>query len=219
MKEFETIRFDVDRCRIETQELRDWLARKTDLKERKDVLPFFKARKQLSAFIGSYHPDIERNDLVAHEFPLFGDFTCDLVVGDSQKKAYVFVEFEDALPDSIFIKRGTKTTPEWSPRFEHGFGQIVDWFFKLHDEGNTIGFENKFGNRIIGHMGLLVIGRTEAMGKREEQRLRWRQEFVLLNSKQVACKTFDQLYEDLQGRLDRYSIAEKAEEAVTKTEE
>ncbi len=47
MKEFETIRFDVDRCRIETQELRDWLAGKTDLTERKDVLPFFKARKQV----------------------------------------------------------------------------------------------------------------------------------------------------------------------------
>ena len=26
-----------------------------------------------------------------------------------------------------------KATPDWSPRFEHGFSQLVDWFFKLHE--------------------------------------------------------------------------------------
>jgi hypothetical protein len=223
MKEFEAVLFDPAECLRETPGLRDWLAANTSLEERKDVLPFFKARQQLSAFLGSYHPDIARYDRVAHEFPLFGDFTCDLVVGDSQTQAYAFIEFEDAAPDSIFAKKGGKkkagkATPEWAPRFERGFSQLVDWFFKLHDQANTTEFEAKFGSRTIKHCGLLVIGRDQALGPREAQRLRWRQEFVLVNSKQIHCKTFDQLCEELLYRLGKYSLAAKAEEKGTATD-
>ncbi len=126
-KEFKRIHFDPEQCRKEAEQLRDFLASNVELQERKQVLPFFKERLQLSAFLGSYHPDIVRYDLVAHELPLFGDFVADLVVGDSKNSAFAFIEFEDASPESIFVKR--KATPEWSPRFEHGFSQLVDWFF------------------------------------------------------------------------------------------
>lgn len=209
-KEFRPIQFDPAKCRTEVEELRSLLATNAELQERKQVLPFFKERLHLSAFLGSYHPEIVRYDLVAHELPLFGDFVADLVVGDSKSSAYAFVEFEDASPESIFVKK--KATPDWSPRFEHGFSQLVDWFFKLHEQGQTVDFEYKFGSRTIRHLGLLVIGRTEHLSKREEQRLRWRQEFVLLNSKQVYCKPFDQLCEDLLARLEQIPIARKAEE-------
>jgi Shedu protein SduA, C-terminal len=209
-KEFKKILFDPVQCRKEAEELRDFLATTTQLQERKQVIPCFKERLQLSAFLGSYHPEIVRYDLVAHELPLFGDFVADLVVGDSKNSAFAFIEFEDASAESIFVKR--KATPDWSSRFEHGFSQLVDWFFKLHEQGQTVEFEDKFGSRTIRHVGILVIGRTEHLGKREEQRLRWRQEYVLLNSKQVYCKTFDQLRDDLLDRLEQFSIAIKAEE-------
>jgi len=130
-KEFKRIQFDPVQCRKEAEELRDFLATNRELHERSQVLPFFKGRLQLSAFLGSYHPEIVRYDLVAHELPLFGDFVADLVVGDSKNSAFAFIEFEDASPDSIFVKK--KATPDWSPRFEHGFSQLVDWFFKLHE--------------------------------------------------------------------------------------
>ena len=209
-KEFKRIQFDPGQCRKEAEELRDFLVTNRDLQERKQVLPFFKERLQLSAFLGSYHPEIVRYDLVAHELPLFGDFAADLVVGDSKNSAFAFIEFEDASPESIFVKR--KATPDWSPRFEHGFSQLVDWFFKLHEQGQTVEFEEKFGSRTIRHLGILVIGRTEHLGKREEHRLRWRQEYVLLNSKQIHCKTFDQLRDDLLDRLEQFPIAATAEE-------
>jgi len=128
-KEFKHIRFDPVQCRKEAEQLREFLATNRELQERMQVLPFFKNRLHLSAFLGSYHPEIVRYDLVAHEFPLFGDFTADLVVGDSKNSAFAFIEFEDASPQSIFVKK--KATPDWSPRFEHGFSQLVDWFFKL----------------------------------------------------------------------------------------
>jgi hypothetical protein len=179
-------------------------------------LPFFRARNHLSAYLGSYHPGIVRYDLVAHELPLFGDFVCDLVVGDSKSKAFAFIEFEDAAPESIFVKKGAKATPEWAPRFEKGFSQLVDWFFKLHEQGPTPTFESLFGSRTVQALGLLVIGRTETLAPREVQRLWWRQEHVVVHSKQVYCKTFDQLCEDLLDRLKQYPRAERAETPDTR---
>jgi hypothetical protein len=215
-KEFQKIEFDPAQCRKEAEELRDFLATNSELQERKQVLPFFKDRLQLSAFLGSYHPDIVRYDLVAHELPLFGHFVADLVVGDSKNSAFAFIEFEDASSDSIFVKK--KATPDWSPRFEHGFSQLVDWFFMLHEQGQTVNFEDKFGSRTIRHLGILVIGRTEHLGIREKQRLRWREQFVLLNSKQIHCKTFDDLRDDILDRLERYPIAAKVEAEKTAQE-
>lgn len=133
------------------------------------------------------------------------------MVGDSRNSAFAFIEFEDASPDSIFVKK--KATPDWSPRFEHGFSQFVDWFFKLDEQKQAVDFEDKFGSRTILHLGLLVVGGTAHLGKREEQRLRWRQEYVLLNSKQIHCKTFDQLRDDLLDRLERFPVAAQREAA------
>jgi Domain of unknown function (DUF4263) len=214
-KEFQKVLFDPDQCRREALQLRDFLAAHRTLGERKHILPFFKARLQLSAYLVSYHPDIVGFDLVAHELPLFGDFVADLVAGDSRTSAFAFIEFEDAAPDSIFLKKRQKATPDWAPRFEAGFSQLVDWFFKLHDQANTIEFEHKFGSRTIRQLGLLVVGRTETLGKREEHRLRWRQEHVLINSRQVHCKTFDQLCEDILARLERFPRAVRVEEKAT----
>lgn len=213
-KKFEKLQFDVEQCRREAEELRMFLATNTTLKERQDILPFFKQRKHLSAFLGSYHPGVVRRDLLAHELSLFGDFSCDLAVGDSKNKAYLFIEFEDAAPDSLFVQKAGKATPEWSSRFEHGFSQFVDWFFKLHEQGNTVGFEELFGARSIQHLGLLVIGRNASLGKREQERLLWRQEHVQVNSRQIHCKTFDQLCDDVLDRLVQFPSATAAEEKL-----
>jgi len=51
MKEFETIDFDIEKCRIELSEFGTLLTSRPILKERDDILPFFKARKQLSSLI------------------------------------------------------------------------------------------------------------------------------------------------------------------------
>ena len=212
MKEFEQVQFDPEECLRETRELSDWLSANPSLKEREHILPFFKARKQLSVYLASYHQDVVHHDLLAFEYDLFGDFTSDLVAGDSRKKAYAFIEFEDAVPDSIFVKKRRKATPEWASRFERGFSQMIDWFFKLHDESTTGTFKQRFGDPPIDYIGLLVIGRTQLLGPREEKRLRWRQQFVQVNSKPIYCKTFDQLCEDLLYRLEKYSPTTKAED-------
>lgn len=57
-KEFKQITFDPIKCRAEITELNALLESKAELSERHDIQPFFKCHEQLSAFLGSYAPDI-----------------------------------------------------------------------------------------------------------------------------------------------------------------
>jgi hypothetical protein len=202
MKTFQRVDWKPDRCRREALEFQALLARPRALKERDTILPFFRARPHLSAFLGLYHSSISRYDLVAYEYDLFGDFTCDLVVGDSESRAYGFIEFEGAAPRSIFVQPRHRATPAWSPQFEQGFSQVLDWFSKLDDQEKTDDFEDRFGRRTISYFGLLVIGRSGSLQPREMRRLQWREEKVLVNSRPVYCLTYDQLCQKVLTRME-----------------
>ena len=60
MKTFDTLAFKPTRCREELDELGVLLDAQEELDERNDVLSFFRNRRQLSAFIGSYPPYLPR---------------------------------------------------------------------------------------------------------------------------------------------------------------
>lgn len=186
------------------------LASKEELSERDDVLPFFNANRDLACFIGTDVPNIAIPDLLAIEYDLFGDFTCDLAIGDSRTKTYLLVEFEDAKSSSIFTASKSKTTPEWAFRLEHGFSQIVDWFWKLSDMEKTAEYEYRFGTRVASFHGLLVVGRDQHLESREKARLHWRQDNTVVASKKISVITFDQLASDLRYRLNRYGEAARA---------
>lgn len=65
-------------------------------------------------------------DLYKFEFTIKGLFRADLVVGNNKSRKFVLVEFEDGNHDSLF-RGGRSQYRHWSPRLEHGFGQIIDW--------------------------------------------------------------------------------------------
>jgi hypothetical protein len=201
MKVFEHLNFDVTQCRQEVGELRAWLNANPTLGE-KAIRDFFRQRRHLSAFIDSSSPNLSRFDRIAFEYPLFGDFTCDLVVGDSIGKVFCFVEFEDASPQSLFVRRGKKTTREWSPRFDHGYSQIIDWFHKLDDMEKSSDYASRFGAATIRHAGVLIVGRDQYLNPGERERLVWRSDHVVVASRAIQCMTFDGLAEALQARLD-----------------
>lgn len=196
MKTFDSINLDVDKCKVEIGDFKTLLDSKPHLKEREELLPHFRSNTNLSALIGTYVADIRNPDKIAYEYDLFGDFACDLVVGDSSSKTYLFVELEDAAPNSIFQKPA-KFTPEWSQRLEHGYSQIIDWFWKLEDQCRTSDFKHRFGSDNISYHGLLIVGRSSTLSDREGQRLKWRQDKTIVNSNRISIITFDQLYEDL----------------------
>jgi hypothetical protein len=74
---------------------------------------------------------------VATELSLFGDYACDAASGDSKANAFTLIEFEDANEYSIFKKAAQgRSVRAWATRFEHGFSQLVDWAWRLADEGS-----------------------------------------------------------------------------------
>lgn len=197
--------FDVITCISELNEF-EKLLEQEELREREDILPFFRENLHLSAFIASYVAEIVRFDRIKHEFTFFGDFRADLVVGDSVNGTYCFIEFEDASRNSIFVERG-RSTSDWSPRFEHGFSQIVDWFWKLDDFRNTAQFRAIFDSDSINFSGMLIIGRESFLSPIDKNRLRWRLNKVLIDSQKIICITFDQLARDLKDRLSLYQLS------------
>lgn len=208
MKELEEVDFDPEVCREQLDALDDLLRRKDDLSEQGDVLPFFRAQRHLSAYIGTYHGRLSRPDRLAFEFEMFGEFNPDLVVGDYRRSAYVLVEFEEAKPDSIF-KSKKRHRSHFAPRLEKGFSQLVDWMWLLEDQSQTGKFEEMFGDRQPDFKPVLVIGReahldTEAQ---EQRRLNWRSQNVSIGQKPVSILTFDQLASDLWERLELYSAS------------
>lgn len=206
MKEFNSVNWDVEQCRQELEAFRALLASSPSLQEREHILPFFRQHRLLAAYLGSYHSRLAHHDLVAYEYDLFGDFACDLAVGDSRNHIFGFVEFEEAAGSSVFVKRAGKTTLEWAPRFVQGYCQIVDWFYKLDDMERTIEFENRFGATTIDYFGLLVIGRSHSLSERDQRRLHWWEEKILVNSCKIHCVTFDQLCLDLADRLEKFKL-------------
>lgn len=204
MKELQTIHFDAEQCGRELEAFKRLLDSRTNLSERDDILPFFHRHLHLSAFLASYHPNITRRErLIGFEYKLFGDFGTDFIVGDPSSASFLFVEFEDAAPSSVF-SRSSRSLPAWSPRFGGGFSQVVDWFWKLAEFQHTPDFSRKFGLPCADFMALVVIGRSADLERRERERLQWFRRNVVVHSKHVYCCTFDELYHDLRERYHTY---------------
>lgn len=209
MKGFLDISFDPAACHKQVQELGELLGSAEELPERAVIQPFFRARPQLTAFIGSYAPGVGPADRLAYEFPFRGDFAADVVVGSKERRTYCLIELEDAGRDSVFATIKGKATKEWSRRFEHGFSQLVDWFYAIDDLKNTQGFAKDFGHGLVSFIGILIIGRSATLTEEERDRLRWRSGRVLVNSHYIHCLTFDELYRDLSWRISHYPEASR----------
>jgi hypothetical protein len=205
MKKLEVIAFDPVLCRRQVEEFRSWLAGKVELSEREDVLPFFRARPHLALLFAPFNFWSGRPDRIAWEFDVFGDFACDLVVGDWDRGAYCFVEFEDARSDSIFEKQGKKATREWGRRFEHGFSQILDWMHKLDGRTPSTDMLARFGRYEITYEAVLVIGRDQHLDEGEKERLKWRSDKLAVNTNRIFCLTFDNLLSQFSARLTFHS--------------
>lgn len=205
MKILNAVDFNLQTCRTELAEFGVLLASKAELSEANDILPFFKVRRQLCLLLGVFNSRIGWADRVADEFDIFGDFACDLAVGQWDRRAYCFVEFEDGRENSVFHRQGAKATTEWARRFEHGYSQIIDWLFKLDDRNKSDDFVARFGGRAIDYEAILVIGRDQFVSVGDRLRMEWRNQKIVINSLRVHCITFDRLFLELSARLNLFA--------------
>jgi hypothetical protein len=112
------------------------------------------------------------------------------VVGEWERGAYCFVEFEDARKDSVFKKQGAKATREWGARFDHGYSQIIDWFHKLDGRSPGIDLLARFGLYEIQYEAILVIGRdAPRRGRKTAAGLAYGQGHG--ERQKIICMTFD----------------------------
>ncbi|OWK46912.1 Shedu anti-phage system protein SduA domain-containing protein [Fimbriiglobus ruber] len=201
-QQFTAVKLNPKQCRIETDEFGDLLRTKAELSEKYDIQPFFKSRVQVSAFVGSFMLNIGPATHICFEYNFFGDYAADLVLGDKAHRRFCVVEFEDGRLQSIFRPSPSGNSRVWSPRFEHGFSQIIDWYTMLDDLKKTERFKRDFGDGHIRFSAMLIIGRDTGITDPHDQfRLDWRADKVSVDSNNVICVTFDELYRHMDRHL------------------
>jgi Domain of unknown function (DUF4263) len=115
-----------------------------------------------------------------------------LVIGNKKTHSYCFVEFEDAIENSIFFTKKGKYQSVYAPRFEQGHSQIIDWFYKIR-HASPYDLQDRFGSDRINYYGMLIIGRSHFLTDIETNRYKWRQRHVIVDSKTIFILTFDEL--------------------------
>ena len=203
MKDYLSFSIDARECKLQVDNFATLLSSADNLSERDDLLRFFQEHHHLSALIGTFFPYVGKPNRLAFEYNLFGDFICDIAVGDTVSQQYGFIELEDASSNSVFVDK-KRTAPYWSPRFEQGYSQVIDWFWKLQDMSSTKEFVHRFGTGYIKYEGMLVVGRDQFLDTRAQQRLAWRQDRLLVDSKRIYILTYDELLRQLQYKLTAY---------------
>ncbi len=168
--------------------------------ERKHFLPFFEAHLQLCAYLGTLVDRVSTGTHVKVEVPLWGDFVCDLIAGNLQDAAFLFVEFEDASATSLFRPEEGRKNAHWGTRVEHGVSQVVDWLFRIDRETGTDVMERDFGARHVTSMGLVIVGRSSEVSVYNRHRLDWRSKNTIVGGAKLSILTYDDLLEWLDGR-------------------
>jgi len=208
----EPVAFDPAVFRRELSEFDALLRSDSALRERDEVIPFFKKRKHLTAYIGTLSLRVAVASEVCFEFDISGNFRADVLLGSRAAGQFCVVEFEPG-DEAIFRKQDRKN-PEWGARFEHAFSQIVDWFWALEDLRKSDDFRTTFGDGEVAFTSLLVMGRDADVSGTKRRRMAWRAKKVLIDSNRVICITFDELYAALKEKYEFYSAAAEAEKTT-----
>ena len=140
-----------------------------------------------------------------NELPIIGKYRADFVVANKSNKEFSFIEFEDAKDNSIFKKNINKKTAvhPWASRFEKGYSQVIDWYLHLGTNNQSQNMKSEFGHFEIKYTGALIIGRQNSLSRADcQERFEQRRSKSLIDSRHVACYTFDELYEAMADQYD-----------------
>jgi len=162
------------------------------------VVDELRARPQMACLL-AYTITMPAPDLHTFEFTIKGLFRADFVVGNHKSRKFVLVEFEDGNHDSLF-KGGTKQYRYWSPRLEHGFGQIIDWAWAKHTHPGDLAFTNSFGGKVADDCYIVICGRNPAVGSLEEQRFDYRRS-IKMNGINAQLYTYDDMVNAMSDNL------------------
>lgn len=69
---------------------------------------------------------------------------------------------------------------------------------------STSDFHNTFGSRRAKFQGLIVIGKDMQLSSQEKDRLKWRNDRIIVDSTAISCVSFNTLSEDCDYWLNNY---------------
>jgi hypothetical protein len=199
---------DAEACRTAVDEFDKLLSSRDEIEESgpNGLLEFFSAHPDLLILMGDLLLPSLSPTAYQKEFSILGEFRADFAVANKNKSKFVFIEFESAERESVFVQKGSSPgtiSYEWARRFEHGYSQVVDWHYRLDDLSGSSKFYEHFGHRNIEFEGVLVVGRDKFVQEAKgEERLKWRKEHTLINNRKLRCMTFDLLLSEMRGRLE-----------------
>jgi hypothetical protein len=140
-------------------------------------------------------------NLIRFELQMKGMFRTDLVLGNDALRQFGLIEFEDAMPDSIF-RKGTKQYRYWSPRIEHGFSQIVDWAWVRSDHPNDSVLVAGFGGRVATSAYAVICGRSTSLrDDTEEKRFAHRRASLKVEGQHALVLTYDEMVRYMEDNL------------------
>jgi hypothetical protein len=207
MSQFNEIDLDLKIAEHELAEFKEFLQQNAYFGER-EVVKHLKARQHLSCLIGALIAGIPRANVYKFEFQILGAFKADLVVGNSQLKRFVLVEFESGLRSAIMGRAGTAQMRDWSKEIGHGFGQLIDWGWALSEQNRLL--KNAFGCDPTAQF-LLVCGRDSGMDVTDQARFLWRADHVRVGDQKATCLTYDGLMNFFQSTIEAIKSYHDAE--------
>ena len=201
MPQLQRINLDFNQAESELAEFKKFLDDNREFSETA-VVKLLKSKLNLCCLMGSMMAEVPKADVYKFEYQILGLFCADFVVGHLQKQRFVLVEFEDGKKNSLFGPKATNQMRDWSSRFEHGFGQLIDWAWARADNGNSLVFQNAFECADMYPIFVLICGRDEFMDATEQKRLAWRTKNVAIGAAVTACLTYDDLFRFFQATIE-----------------
>ena len=194
----ESIKFSAAQAAAELASFKTWMSEHTYFVE-KEVVAQVTARRQMACLLG-YTILMPAPDLIKFEFGVKGLFRADLVIGNDKSRKFVLVEFEDGKQDSLF-RGGTRSYRYWSPRLEHGFGQVLDWGWAKHTHPNDVAFTNSFGGKVLDDCYAVICGRNPTPGSLEDERFDFRRTRLHLSGVPLQLYTYDNMIDAMDDNL------------------
>ncbi len=188
-------------CEKEVEQFASHLKKGKLVKERDQILPFFKKRAHLTSMFSEFDAEMDLCDRIAHDLDLFRTYRPDIVVGNSAQGRYCFIELEEAKKYSVFSKELKSGKSDWGRVLEHGLGQIIDWMYDLDDLKRTNKYKAIFAKNEISFEVILVAGRNEDFSDPQRERLKFRSENNQFGTKRVRIYTYDDLASFFQQRV------------------
>ena len=208
MKKFRDLNFDLAACRRRTSRIWSFARRQPRAARTGADSALLRAAFAVIGFRGIVHVRYRAGRIaLPSSSPFSATSKRTWLSGIPEEGTYCFVEFEDGGEDGVFSRSGEKATREWSRRFEHGFSQLVDWFYLLDDMKNTQRRRRISATGIPAFMAFWSSGGPLASATTNATGSCWRSDRVLVNSHKIVCLTYDDLYHALRRRIELYSDA------------